>query len=141
MAEASGASRGPRGPRSGHRCGARRRGAAWALRAAPHLLGVHDDARSFAPTHPVVRDLHRRFRGLRVGRSGAVFEALVPTVLEQKVQGREARRSYAGLVRLLGEPAPGPLPLLLPPPPERWAATPSYTFHRFGVERRRADTV
>ena len=36
------------------------------------------------------------------------MEALVPSILEQKVVGLEARRSYARLVRALGEPAPGP---------------------------------
>jgi 3-methyladenine DNA glycosylase/8-oxoguanine DNA glycosylase len=70
-----------------------------------------------------------------------VVEALVPTILEQKVVGIEAKRSYAGLVRALSEPAPGPGGLLLPPDPARLAATPYYAFHPFGVERRRADTV
>ena len=46
------------------------------------------------------------------------------------------------MVRALGEPAPGPLPgLWAPPSPERIAATPYEVFHRFGVERRRADVM
>ena len=116
-------------------------GAGWALDNAPALLGLDDDDRGFAPRHPMVAELRRRLRGLRLCRSGAVSEALVPTILEQKVQGSEARRSYAGLTRHLGEPAPGPLPLLLPPSPSALAATPYYVLHRFNVERRRADTV
>jgi 3-methyladenine DNA glycosylase/8-oxoguanine DNA glycosylase len=44
-------------------------------------------------------------------------------------------------VRALGERAPGPVPLLLPPEPARIAALPYYVFHRFNVERRRAETV
>ena len=35
----------------------------------------------------------RRLRGLRIGRTGAVMEALVPAILEQKVTGDEARRA------------------------------------------------
>jgi 3-methyladenine DNA glycosylase/8-oxoguanine DNA glycosylase len=92
--------------------------------------------------HPLVVDCRRRLPGLRVGRSQAVVEALVPTILEQKVVGIEARRSYAHLVRSLGEPAPGPAAgLRVPPSPATLAATPSYVFHRFGVERKRADTI
>ena len=73
-----------------------------------------------------------------------MVEALVPTILEQKVVGIEARRSYAHLVRALGEPAPGPAGaagMRVPPSPGTLAATPSYVFHRFGVERKRADTI
>src|SRR5437870_13314375 len=55
-------------------------GAEWALDAVPDLLGFDDDVRGFAPVHPVVRDLHRRRPGLRLGRSGAVLEALVPAI-------------------------------------------------------------
>ena len=116
-------------------------GAQWALDAAPELLGAADDDAGFRPRHPVVARLHRELRGLRICRSRAVTEALVPTVLEQKVAGKEARRSYAGLVRRWGEPAPGPCDLLLPPSPERLSALPYHAFHPLGVERRRADVV
>jgi len=44
-----------------------------------------------------------------IGRTLAVTEALVPTILEQRVTGGQARRSWRLLVRRLGEPAPGPL--------------------------------
>ena len=119
-------------------------GAGWALDAAPALLGAGDDPGGFRPRHPVLHELHRRLAGLRIPRSQAVVEALVPTILEQKVQGGEARRSYRMLVRRLGEPAPGPAGdagLLVPPAPAVVAATPSWAFHPLGVERKRADTV
>ncbi|MDQ6948602.1 MAG: DNA-3-methyladenine glycosylase 2 family protein, partial [Actinomycetota bacterium] len=117
-------------------------GAEWALDALPGLVGSADPVDGFDPCDdPVVVNLHRRLPGLRIGRSGAVVEALVPSILEQKVVGLEARRSYARLVRALGEPAPGPVPLLVPPAPAVLAATPAWAFHRFGVERRRADTI
>ena len=116
-------------------------GAEWALDAAPDLVGARDDEEGFVAAHPLVAELRRRLAGLRIGKTGAVVDAMVPTVLEQKVQGIVAKRSYARLVRALGEPAPGPAPLLLPPAPERLAALPYHAFHPLGVERRRAETV
>ncbi len=113
----------------------------------PSLVGADDDVDGFAEVasrHPLVADLARRMPGLRMPRTRQVFEAIVPVVIEQKVTGREARRSYARLVRKLGRPAPGPgaaLGLVVPPPAEVWAATASWVFHRAGVERRRADTI
>lgn len=119
-------------------------GAAAALDVSPALVGALDDDRGFAPHHPVLRELHNRLAGLRIPRSGAVVEALVPTVVEQRVTTVEAKRSYRDLVVALGERAPGPAGragLLLPPSPGRLAATPSYALHRFGLERKRADTI
>ncbi len=116
-------------------------GAQWALEALPALVGAADDPGGFDPRDPVVADLHRRLPGLRLGRSSAVVEALVPSILEQKVVGLEARRSYIRLVRTLGEVAPGPGALMVPPAPAVLAATPYWAFHRFGVERKRAETI
>ena len=69
-------------------------GAAWALDAAPALVGVGDDDDGFVAHHAVVADAHQRLPGLRIARSQAVLEALVPTILEQKVdrQGRPSGR-------------------------------------------------
>ncbi len=121
-------------------------GAAWALDNFPTLVGVddRDDPLDAMALDPVVADCRRRLPGLRLCRSQAVVEALVPTILEQKVVGIEARRSYAHLVRILGEPAPGPAGaagMRVPPSPATLAATPSYVFHRVNVERKRADTI
>jgi 3-methyladenine DNA glycosylase/8-oxoguanine DNA glycosylase len=107
-------------------------------------VGAGDGAATFAPRDPVVCDLHHRLRGLRLCRTATVVEALVPSILEQRVIGIEAKRSYAALARALGEPAPGPgaaMGLRVPPAPEVLARTPAHVFHRFGIERRRADTV
>jgi 3-methyladenine DNA glycosylase/8-oxoguanine DNA glycosylase len=116
-------------------------GAEWALEHLDGLIGETDDVSSFDPGDSVVRDLHRRNPGLRITRSGAVFQALVATILEQKIVGADARQNYARLVRALAEPAPGPADLLLPPAAPRLAETPSWTFHRCGVEPRMAATV
>lgn len=116
-------------------------GAAWAVASLDALLGLDDDPSLLVPRHPVVADAVRRLPGLRIGRSGAVLEALVPAILEQKVTGDEARRTYRALIRVHGEPAPGPAGLRLPPAPEVLASLPYYAFHPLGLERRRADLV
>jgi len=121
-------------------------GADWTLEGLPALLGLLDDPDGFDPSlHPVVADLAHRRPGLRLGWTGAIFEALLPAVLEQKVTGSEATASYRGLIRQYGEPAPGPvaarLRLRLQPAPEILAALPYFAFHPFGVEQRRAELV
>jgi len=116
-------------------------GAAWAIAAAPELVGARDSLDGFDPGRGLVAELHRRMPGLRIGRTKAVFEALVPTVIEQKVQGVQARASYRAMVRRLSEPAPGPEPLLLPPAPNVLAATPTYALHPLGLEARRAGVL
>ena len=116
-------------------------GAGWALHALGDLLGENDDSDAFRPHHPLLRELQRRFAGLRMPRTAAVLEALLPAIVEQKVTGIEARRAYRRLVRMFGERAPGPAPLLLPPSPETLAGLPYYAFHPLGIERRRADTI
>ncbi|GAA5181370.1 3-methyladenine DNA glycosylase [Rugosimonospora acidiphila] len=120
-------------------------GAGWVIEAADAIAGLHDDVRGFATLadrHPVVRRAWHDRPGLRMTRTGRLFTHLLPTVLAQKVSGKEAFRSYAKIVRHFGEPAPGPLDgLLLPPDPARIAASPYWVFHPLGVEQKRADTL
>jgi 3-methyladenine DNA glycosylase/8-oxoguanine DNA glycosylase len=116
-------------------------GAAAAVAAAPAFAGLGDDPSVLEPRHPLVADLARRFRGVRVGRSGAVVEALVPAILEQKITGDEARRTFRNLVRVHGEHAPGPANLRLLPAPDVLAALPYYAYHPLGLERRRAELL
>jgi 3-methyladenine DNA glycosylase/8-oxoguanine DNA glycosylase len=111
------------------------------LDTAPDLVGASDDDSGFVAHHAAVAAGRRRRPGLRVGRGGGVLHALVPAVLAQRVTGGEAIRSWIGLCRALGEAAPGPRPLLLPPDPTRLANEPYWWFHRFGVERSRAETI
>jgi 3-methyladenine DNA glycosylase/8-oxoguanine DNA glycosylase len=116
-------------------------GAALALERAPALVGEDDDRSDFHPAHPLIAELNRRNHGVRMCRSEAVFEALVPTVMEQKVIGQEARRGYRRMVWSIGQPAPGPAGLRVPPAPAVLARTPYWRFHPFAVERRRAETI
>jgi 3-methyladenine DNA glycosylase/8-oxoguanine DNA glycosylase len=116
-------------------------GADFALETAPALVGADDEVSRFAPLDPTVARLNRELPGLRIGAAHNALEILVPTILEQKVTGKEARRSYEQIVRTYGQPAPGPGELWIPPAPDEVAGIPSWSWHRFGVERRRAETV
>lgn len=147
------ASRTPEGPGSLslHRDGGRvvatghGPGAAWLVDRAPAIAGLQDDLTGFpelAAAHPLVAELARVHRGLRLPATGRLFPRLLRAILEQKVTGKEAYRAYAATVRHFGEPAPGPVErLFLPPEAEAIAAAPYWVFHPFGVEQRRADTL
>ena len=116
-------------------------GAEGAIDGAARLVGEDDEPERFVARHPILRELQRRHAGLRLPATGRVFHALVPSILEQKVTGTEAFRSYAALLRRYGEPAPGPGDLLLPPMAETLAGLPYHAFHPLNVERRRADVI
>ncbi|MEA2549700.1 MAG: hypothetical protein QOE42_2298 [Chloroflexota bacterium] len=112
------------------------------LDAVPALIGLDDDRTGFEPGHHrLVAELDRRQRGIRIGRTGTVLDALVPAILEQKVTGAEAWRGFRGLIRGWGSAAPGPFGLRLPPEPAVLAAIPYHALHPIGIERRRADLV
>jgi 3-methyladenine DNA glycosylase/8-oxoguanine DNA glycosylase len=116
-------------------------GADWLCENVAALVGELYDDTGFSPRHPLLVELHRRHRGVRIPRTQAVLEAAVPTILEQKVIGLQARHAYRRLLLELGEPAPGPLPIRVPPAPATLAATPYWAFHKWGVEQRRAQVI
>jgi len=116
-------------------------GAERAVAALPRLLGAEDDPGALELPRGRLRDLATRLRGLRFGRSDDVMGSLVPAIIEQKVTGPEAQRSWRGLVLRYGEPAPGPGGLHLPPTPGAIAALPYFELHPLGIEQRRASTL
>jgi 3-methyladenine DNA glycosylase/8-oxoguanine DNA glycosylase len=116
-------------------------GADRALDGLPALVGDGDDRAAFKPAHRLIADLDRRLPGLRIGRSGAVLEALIPAILEQKVTGTEARRGFRGIIERWGEAAPGPFGLRLLPAPSVLAKVPYHEMHPLGIERRRAELI
>jgi 3-methyladenine DNA glycosylase/8-oxoguanine DNA glycosylase len=118
-------------------------GADRAIADTPRLLGLDEAPEPIPSGHPVVGRLVRRYPGVRIPRSGAILESLVPAILEQKVTGLEASRAWRGLIRVHGEAAPGPAEwrLRLGPTASTLAALPYYAYHPFGIERRRAELI
>lgn len=121
-------------------------GAAWAVDAVPDLLGAADDPGGF-PAEQLPELLKEPWRRLsaqwRVPRSRLVLEALVAAILEQKITGVEARRSWRSLLMEAGEPAPGPAPetLRVFPTAERIRRVPSWQWHRWGVPPSHSATI
>ena len=109
----------------------------------PAMLGADDDASDFVPRDPTVAAAHRRVPHLRLGRTGQVLEALIPAVIEQRVPGADAFRSWRVLLTKYGTPPPGPAPagMRVPPSAQVWRHIPSWEFHRANVDPRRAQTV
>jgi 3-methyladenine DNA glycosylase/8-oxoguanine DNA glycosylase len=115
-------------------------GAEWVIAHSPELLGGCDSVEGFAPEGRL-RALHRRLVGLRITRSRAVYEALVPTICGQRVTWVEAQASYRRMTRAWGEAAPGPEGLLLVPSPDVLALRPSHELRALGVELKRMATL
>ncbi|MGX1804894.1 DNA-3-methyladenine glycosylase family protein [Nocardia sp. NPDC055321] len=146
------ASRMPSGPvtfrlRQADRCAVEARawgpGAQEFLDGLPAMLCLDEDVTDFTPDHPKIAEAHRRNPGLRMLRTGLVFEALVPAVLEQKVHTRTAHESWRKLVWRFGTEAPGPAPrgLRLMPDAETWRHIPSWEYHRANVGPQRSKTI
>lgn len=117
-------------------------GAEHALASATDVLGGRDSLDEWNPSaHPLVAELDRHMQGLRMIATGAVFEVIVPTVLEQKVTSEEAHESWRKMIWRWGAEAPGPEGVRLAPSPAKLAGEPYYAYHRFGVEKKRTDIV
>lgn len=119
------------------------RGAAWgpgrecALTQLPALCGADDDPSSFdGSRHPLVAEAHRRNPGLRLSRTGLVFDALAASIFEQKVTAVQAFAAWRRILTWCGERAPGPTPrpMFAPPTVDGWQRVPSWTWHRAGLE-------
>lgn len=115
--------------------------AVWLLAGVPRLLGAADDDTGFVAHHPVVAAARRALPGLRLGATGRVWDVLVAAILEQKVTGREAWRSWRELGWRFGTPAPGPARLRVPPGPRTLLGLRDWEWHRAGVDGARRRTL
>ena len=122
-------------PNAAH-CAAWGGGAQEFVEMLPAMLGLEDDASDFAPRHPTVAAAHQRVPHLRLGRTGLVLEALIPAIIEQRVPGADAFRSWRVLVTKYGTAAPGPAPdgMRVLPTAQVWRSIPSWEFHRANVD-------
>ncbi|MCT1476606.1 DNA-3-methyladenine glycosylase [Microbacterium sp. p3-SID336] len=119
-------------------------GADHALDLVPALCGAGDDPSGFDATrHPLIAEAARRHPGLRLPRTGAVFDALACAILEQKVTSMQAFGAWRFLVSRYGEPAPGPTPrpMAVAPTAEQWRRIPSWAWHRASVEPPQSKTI
>lgn len=123
-------------------------GADWLVDRVPTLLGAHDDWSALnLDAIPKLCDVRRRQPGMRLVCTGLVLDSLVPAVLEQKVTGQEARRSWRLLLHRFGEPAPGPsgatdhAPMRVPPPARVLLDLPTWEWHLLGVDLKRQRTI
>ncbi len=127
-------------------------GAERALTSVPRLLGADDDwtrfdSPAFGESLPALARKGRYLSpGLRLPSSGRMLDAVVRVVLEQKVTGIEAKRSWRYLLSRHGDPAPAagqwaPPQLRLPPTPEQWRQVPAWEWHRSGTDAQRSSTI
>ncbi len=116
-------------------------GGQWLLDGLPALLGADDPVDEFIAHHPVIAEARRQRPGLRLGATGRVWDLLFASILEQKVTGTEAFRTWRELGRRFGEPAPGPLPLKVPPTPSRLLSLQDWEWHQCGLDGARRRTL
>jgi 3-methyladenine DNA glycosylase/8-oxoguanine DNA glycosylase len=118
-------------------------GAAELLDGVPALLGEGDDDSDFEPHHPIVAEARRQLPGFRLGAVGRVWDVLMAAILEQKVTGHEAHRSWRELCRRFGTRAPGPAPagMYAPPTPRAILGITDWEWHRHGVDGARRRTL
>jgi 3-methyladenine DNA glycosylase/8-oxoguanine DNA glycosylase len=118
-------------------------GAEELLARVPQLAGLDNvGVEDIRPAHPVVRQIIKRFQGLRVGRSGRVYSRLVSAGLAQKVTGVNGKSALRQVAWRFGEPAPGPREdLRLLPHPKELRRLPYYVFHPLNIEQHRAELI
>ena len=117
-------------------------GADWLKARYDALLGDDDVIPDLVAHHDVVKRAQKRFQHLALGRTETPYHEIIPAVLGQRVTAGEAVRQWQALVTQFGERAPGPHPTLrVPPTPDVLARLGYVTFHEYGIERKRADTI
>lgn len=115
-------------------------GAEWLGPRLSRVVGA-DDARDLGSATDLVAGLAARFPGYRVAGHGRVADAAVEAICRRGVSGFEAARSWSLMVESMGDDAPGPGGLRLPPAPRRLASCDPYDLHVLGLEQGRADEV
>lgn len=116
-------------------------GSDWLLARSPGLLGATDDPGDFEPPPGILRDTWGRNQGLRLTRTSTLWHDLIWWIVQQRIRFADASQQWARMVHDIGEPAPGPGGLRTPPTWQRVAAMTYDSFHPYGIERGRADTM
>lgn len=115
-------------------------GVEWLPRHLDRLLGLETGAPP-AARRDLVRALTQRFPGFRVAGHSRVADAAIGGICRRGVSAFEAARSWLLMVERMGDDAPGPGGLRLPPAPRRVASCDPYELHVMGLDHGRADEV
>jgi len=107
------------------------------LEEVPAICGAEDDPEAFETDHEGVQRLARRFRKMRLPRVPWCMEALVGTILQQRVAFVEAAQGWRKIALERGEEAPGPLGLRLFPSKATLLAMPTWAYRESLVDRKR----
>ncbi len=116
-------------------------GATWLLDRLDGMVGAHDDVTDFDPDYAALARLWRRHRHRRMVATATLWHDTAALVLQQRVRFVDAAANWRRLLEAWGDPAPGPAGLRLPPDPATVARRPYTDFHRFGIERSRAQVL
>jgi 3-methyladenine DNA glycosylase/8-oxoguanine DNA glycosylase len=106
----------------------------------PRWVGLDEPQWQF-PAHPLIDRLARTFRGMRGTDTRDPFDAVVLTVLMQLVTWEHGAMTWRRVCRTLGEPAPGPKDLRLPPTPQAIRAAGTWRLEAVGIGGRQARTL
>ena len=117
-------------------------GSSWALDRLPVMFGEQDDWSGVdVSEHPRLVQALRANPGTRLPSTGLIMDSLIPAILEQRVTGMEARRSWRGLLDRYGHRAPGPKLLQVPPTARELLNVPTWEWHKLGVDLQRQRAV
>ncbi len=115
-------------------------GAAAAPQALPLWLGFADTDDEI-PSHRLLDRLKKEHAGLMLANGANVYESLLVTILQQRVTWNEAAFAWRRICEGLGEPAPGPAGLTLPPTPRSLGRASLSQLMGFGMARAQAKTL
>jgi hypothetical protein len=115
-------------------------GAEWVEPRLRLVIGA-TDRHDLDGASDLVVALAERFPGFRVAGHLRVADAAVEAICRRGVSSFEAARSWSLMVEAMGDDAPGPGGLRLPPAPRRLASCDPYDLHVMGLEQGRADEV
>jgi hypothetical protein len=115
-------------------------GVEWLAPRLPLLVGATDGPALDDATE-LVAALAARFPGFRIAGHGRVAAAAIEAICRRGVSGFEAARAWSLMIDSMGDDAPGPGGLRLPPAPRRLASCDPYDLHVLGLEQGRADEV
>lgn len=116
-------------------------GAEAALEQLPALTGCLDTPHDLEAGHATVAAAAHRFAGLRLSRTGAVFDAALAAVLARRLTRFEAHRAHRLLTMDYGTPAPGPGGLRVAPDAAALGSVPYFELQVRGVDAAQADTI